>query len=207
MLSRLVHARSPARVALTAALAAALMSGCGGDDDATTQSRSVSTAAGAAAPASAAKPAGRNCPVTAGEVSQQLGLEIRAARPVSPTKVSCAFRRKADCPCGPTKYTDVEIVVAAGMPETVSAQRDDYLRGVGIPPNDDPFTDRPDLGKDAFMVKPQGLRGRYATFPSTAGAAVVSVTFGVQDAANRAWVAEDMRVADRVISFVAPRMS
>jgi hypothetical protein len=205
MLSHLAPARSLARVALAAALAVTLMSGCGGDDDAT-PSQSVSTAAAAAA-APASKPTDGDCPVTASELSERLDVELRAARPDAATKVGCAFRAKADCPCGPTKYAEIVVVIAGGLAKTVSTQRADYLRVTGTPANADPFTDRPDLGKDAYMVKPQGQRGRSATFPSSDGAAVVSVTFGFQDASNRDWVADDTRAADSVISLVAQRMS
>ncbi len=204
MPSHLAPARVLPQVALAAALAAMLMSGCGGDDDAA-QSKSASTSA-AAVPAS--ERPDRNCPVAASEVSQQLGLALRAIRPKGSTKVSCSFRSKADCPCGPTKYSAVDIDVTAGMADSVTKQRDDYLLGKGIPrATGDPFTDRPDLGKDAFMVKPPGTRGRYVTFPSSDGPAIVNATFGVQDAVNRDWVAEDTEAADRVIALVVKRMS
>jgi hypothetical protein len=203
MFSSLAPARSLARVVLAAALAAALMSGCGSDDDDATKSQSASTAA-AAAPVS--ERPDRNCPVAASEVSQQLGLELRAIRPKGSTKVSCSFRPKADCPCGPMKYSAVDVDVTGGMAQRVIAQRDEYLLGKGIPPNEDPFKNRPDLGKDAYTVKPAGTRGKYATFPSSDGPATVNVTFGVQDASNRDWREQDKQVADRVITLVTKRM-
>jgi hypothetical protein len=204
MLSHLPPARALPQLALAAALAAMLMSGCGGDDDAA-QSKSASSSA-AAVPAS--ERPDRNCPVAVSEVSRQLGLELRAIRPKGSTKVSCSFRPKADCPCGPTKYSAVDIDVTAGMADSVTKQRDDYLIGKGLPrASGDPFTDRPDLGKDAFMIKPPGTRGRYATFPSSDGPALVNATFGIQDAANREWVAQDTEAAERIIALVVKRMS
>jgi hypothetical protein len=203
MFSSLAPARSLACVVLAAALAATLMSGCGGDD-AKNQSQSASTAA-AAAPVS--ERPDRNCPVAVSEVSKQLGLELRAIRPKGSTKVSCSFRPKADCPCGPMKYSAVDVDVTGGMAQRITAQRDQYLLGKGIPPNEDPFKDRPDLGKDAFTVKPEATRGKYATFPSSDGPATVNVTFGVQDASNRDWREQDKQAADRVITLVTKRMS
>lgn len=200
MFSFLASARSLSRVLVAAALAAALMSGCGSDDDDATKSQSA-----AAAPVS--ERPDRNCPVAASEVSKQVGLDLRAIRPKGSTKVSCSFRPKADCPCGPMKYSAVDIDVTGGMAQTVIAQRDEYLLGKGIPPNEDPFKDRPDLGKDAFTVKPVGTRGKYAAFPSSDGPATVNATFGVQDASNRDWREQDKQASDRVISLVAKRMS
>lgn len=199
MFSFLAPARSLSRVLLAAALAAALMSGCGSDDDA------AKSQSAAAAPISE-RPA-RDCPVAASEVSKQLGIELRAIRPKGSTKVSCSFRPKANCPCGPMKYSAVDIDVTGGMAEAVLKQRDEYLFGKGIPPNEDPFKDRPDLGKDAFTVKPVGTRGKYAAFPSSDGPATINATFGVQDASNRDWREQDKQAADRVITLVAKRMS
>jgi hypothetical protein len=202
MFSYPAPARSLARMVLAAALAAALMSGCGSDDDDATKSQSASTAA---APVS--ERPDRNCPVAASEVSQQLDLALRAIRPKGSTKVSCSFRPKADCPCGPMKYSAVDVDVTGGMAQGITAQRDEYLLGKGIPPNEDPFKERPDLGKDAFTVKPVGTRGKYASFPSSDGPATVNVTFGVQDASNRDWREQDKQAADRVIALVTKRMS
>jgi hypothetical protein len=199
MLSHLAAARSLACMALAGALAATLMSGCGGDNEAKSKS------AAAAAPVSE-RPA-RNCPVAASEVSKQLGLELRAIRPKGSTKVSCSFRPKANCPCGPMKYSAVDIDVTGGMAQGVVAQRDEYLLGKGIPPNEDPFKERPDLGKDAFTVKPVGTRGKYAVFPSSDGPATINATLGVQDASNRDWREQDKQASDRVIALVAKRMS
>jgi hypothetical protein len=221
MLNHHASARSLARVALAAALAATLMSGCGSDDDAT-QSQSVSTAAAAtspstsAAPAPAAaapaakpttEPAAADCPIKASELSERLGVKLHATAPALSTKVSCTFGPKIDCPCGPTEYAEVIIVVAAGLTQTVSAQRAVYVKGARSPSNRSKLIDRPDLGKDAFVVKVEGQRGRAATFPSSDGPAVVSVALGLQNAANRAHAAQDARAANRAISLVVKRMS
>ena len=107
----------------------------------------------------------------------------------------------------PSKYSAVDIDVTGGMAQTVIEQRDKYLLGKGLPVNEDPFKERPDLGKDAFTVKPEGTRGKYAAFPSSDGPATVNATFGVQDASNRDWREQDKQAADRVITLVAKRMS
>ena len=205
-------ARSLAHVAITGALALMLMSGCGSDDDAT-QSQSVATAAAATSPSTAAapapaaaapasKPSAKDCPVTASEVSKRLGVKLHSVRPFLNSKVSCAFGTKAACPCGSTKYGEATVLIAAPLPSSISKQRAIYAKTARRT-----LTDRPDLGKDAFLVTVKGQRGRSAIFPSSDGPAFVDVALGVRDASNRAHAAQDARAANRVISLVVKRMS
>ena len=210
-------AHSLHRVALPAvALAIMLASGCGGDDDATTQSQRASTAAATSpstspdtAPAAASssspasqpsRPPTRNCPITASEVSQRIGVKLHAIPALFDTKVTCSFGAVDDCPCGSPKYSEVRVFISAGHPRTVSMERAINKKSGGL-------VDQPDLGKHAFVVQIPSLRGRSAIFPSSEGTASVGLLLGVRNKSNRAYAARDARNANRVILLVKSRLS